>query len=55
MSHILEEPTSGMRPEQEKKGLAKAVKSEIFDSLYIVNTQGMEDDDLSFFGIGGPA
>lgn len=44
-----------MRPEQEKKGLVKAIEGGIFDSLYIVNTQGMEDDDLSFFGIGGPA
>jgi hypothetical protein len=55
MAHILEEPTSGMRPEQEKKGLAKAMKGGIFDSIYIVSTQEMDDDDLSFFGIGGPA
>ena len=55
MAHILEEPTSGMRPEQEKKGLAKAVQGGIFDPLYIVNTQEMDNDDLSFFGIGGPA
>ena len=55
MSHILEEPTSGMRPEQDKKGLAKAIKGGIFDSLYMVSNQEMDDDDLSFFGIGGPA
>lgn len=55
MEHILEEPTSGMRPEQERKGLAKTIKGGIFDSIYIVNTQEMDDDDLSFFGIGGPA
>ena len=55
MAHILEESTPGMRPEQEKKGIAKPIEGGIFDPLYIVNTQGMEDDDLSFFGIGGPA
>ena len=27
MAHILEESTPGMRPEQEKKGIAKAIES----------------------------
>lgn len=57
MEHISEDLTSEMRPEQELKGLAKTAKIEknIFESIFTDNTQEMEDDDLSFFGVGGPA
>ena len=55
MAHILEEPTSGMRPEQEKKGLAKAIEEGKVEQHYIVNPKGKEDDELSCLGVGGLA
>jgi hypothetical protein len=55
MEHISEGQTSGMRPEQTLKGLAKTVEGDIFDFLFADNNQEMDDDDLSFFGVGGPA
>ena len=55
MEHISEDHTSEMRPEQALKGLAKTVESNVFELLFVDNTQEMDDDDLSFFGVGGPA
>ena len=55
MEHISEDHTSEMRPEQALKGLAKTVESNVFEFLFVDNTQEMDDADLAFFGVGGPA
>ena len=62
MEHISEEAnTSEMRPEQILDGIAFVVTNDADDtnpfSVFIENDNKNKenDDDLSFFGVGGPA